>query len=144
MKVRTMINIAIFCLIVMEVYFGVSRDLLSMKITMGAIYQLCIVNFLLLGLKERDDRFLKNKIRPLITLKIVMSKKTEKLYKELHEHRIHLRCMGMLPDKENENIKKRIENWGKKNNLPIVSDYLKTLAIFNEKSKKTPAPILAK
>jgi|HubBroStandDraft_3_1064219.scaffolds.fasta_scaffold204094_3 hypothetical protein len=59
----------------------------------------------------------------------------EKLYKELHEHRIHLRCMGMLPDRENENVKHRIEKWGRNNKLPVVSDYLKTLELFNKKAK---------
>lgn len=64
-----------------------------------------------------------------------MSKRLEKIYKELHEHRIHLRCMGMLPDRENEKVKTRIENWGRKNKLSVVSDYLKTLDIFNKKAK---------
>jgi hypothetical protein len=69
-----------------------------------------------------------------------MSKRLEKIYKELHEHRIHLRCMGMLPDKENENVKNRIEKWGKSHNLQVVSDYLKTLELFNKKAK-TKAPV---
>lgn len=70
-----------------------------------------------------------------------MSKKDEKLYKELHEHRIHLRCMGMLPDKENENVKNRIEKWGRSKNLPVVSDYLKTLALFNKRAKVPANPL---
>lgn len=55
----------------------------------------------------------------------------EKYYKQMHEWRARLRCAGMLPDSENEKIKERIEKWGKKNEVPIMSDYLKTMDRFN-------------
>lgn len=57
----------------------------------------------------------------------------EKNYKKLHEHRIRLRCSGFLTDKENENIKRKIEAWGRKMKVPIVSDYLATLKKINQK-----------
>lgn len=62
-----------------------------------------------------------------------MGRYQEKEYKKLHEHRINLLCMGMLTDKENENIKKKIEVWGRKNKVGVVSDYLATLSKFNSK-----------
>jgi hypothetical protein len=57
----------------------------------------------------------------------------EKEYKKLHEYRIRLRCSGFLSDKENENIKKKIELWGRKEKIPLVSDYLATLKKVNSK-----------
>ena len=61
-----------------------------------------------------------------------MSAKMEKEYKKLHENRLHLLFAGMLSDKENENIKKKIESWGRKNKVTVASDYLKTLDKINQ------------
>lgn len=61
-----------------------------------------------------------------------MTKSSEKRYKQLHEHRIHLRCEGLLSDKENENIKKKIESWGRKNKVETVGEYLATIDKFNK------------
>lgn len=58
-KVTDIIAITIVCLIPFDLLFALSGDLLSMKIAMAAVFQLAIVNFLLLGLKERDDRLIK-------------------------------------------------------------------------------------
>ena len=61
---------------------------------------------------------------------------TEKTYKDLHAHRIHLRCMGMLSDKENESVKKKIEVWGKSNKVSTVTEYLATLDFVNNAKQK--------
>lgn len=61
-------------------------------------------------------------------------KQAEKQYKKLHEYRVRLRCSGFLSDKENENIKKKIEAWGRKEKVPLVSDYLAALKKFSGKS----------
>lgn len=63
--------------------------------------------------------------------------KAEKRYKELHSYRMHLRCAGMLTDKENENIKKKIESFGKKNGIAIVSEYIATLKTVDKIRAKT-------
>jgi hypothetical protein len=47
-----------------------------------------------------------------------------KTYMELHDHRLHLLFGGILSDKENENIKKKIESWGRKHKVAVVSDRL--------------------
>jgi hypothetical protein len=45
-----------------------------------------------------------------------------KTYMALHAHRLHLLFGGMLSDKENENINKKIESWGRKHKVAVVSD----------------------
>ena len=59
-------------------------------------------------------------------------RQSEKEYKELHEHRIYLLFSGILNDKENENIKKKIESWGRKHKVETVTEYLATLDKFNK------------
>lgn len=56
----------------------------------------------------------------------------EKEYKKLHEWRVRLLLAGMLTGKENENIKKKTEAFGKKQRIPIVSEYLATLSKVNK------------
>lgn len=58
--------------------------------------------------------------------------KAEKFYKDMHEWRVRLLCAGMLNDKENENIKKKIESWGRKNKVPTVSESMATLRQANK------------
>lgn len=63
-------------------------------------------------------------------------KQAEKAYKDLHEYRIHLRVAGILSDKENENIKKKIESWGRRNKVQTATEYLATLDMFNHAKTK--------
>jgi len=64
-------------------------------------------------------------------------KQAEKEYKKLHEYRVRLRCRGFLSDKENESIKNKIEAWGRKEKIAVVSDYLDSLNKFSSKSIQT-------
>lgn len=59
-------------------------------------------------------------------------KSSEKEYKKLHEYRLHLLFGGILSDKENENIKKKIEEWGRKHKVETATEYLANLAAFNK------------
>lgn len=59
-------------------------------------------------------------------------KSSEKEYKELHEHRLHLLFGGILNDKENENIKKKIEAWGRKHKVETATEYLANVAALNK------------